>query len=232
MSSDKSDLKKYEKIERPVIEETVIENASQKPSVFENRVLKAIGLKTRLDFVICMIGAVLIAGMIAVAVLLFFGVFATDEAKAASAVYYGRNEPGEIVCKINSTDEQQKELSDNMKLIYRNAKFDFFALSEYDLADTDDTMPLTLSNPSYNDCVIIFTITDGNGKVLYRSLGVESGMMVPNVKFNSPLDYGENDLKLYVTAFTTKEKNGKTEYIKLGNSIANIKINHICEDIG
>lgn len=195
---------------------------------FSRRIYSAIGLKTKTDYVVCMIGAAIIVALIILAVLLFCGVFQSKESVAAMAEYYGRDEPDMSVSLISSTLEEQKIMSDEMKLDFNNAKFDFYSLLEYEYSDAETVMPLSFANPAYNDCILVFTLTDGEGEVLYRSLGVRPGYVISYVSLSRNIPYGENDLNLYVTAF--KEQKGKGDEVKfkkIGNSIATLKLTHV-----
>ena len=81
-------------------------------------------------------------------------------------------------------------MSDEMKLDFDNAKFDFYSMTEYEYSDANPIFPLSLANPSYNDCILVFTITDGDGEILYRSLGVRPGYMLTYVSFSIKIPYG------------------------------------------
>lgn len=202
---------------------------SEKESKLKNsyqKILKSFSVETKSDLIMFYIGAVTVVMLLVITILLPFGVFATEESKAASVSYYGRNEDSESVSEISITEKEQRLLSKETDLIIKNGQFDFYALTEFEIFDNQIYIPMSLSNPSYNDCVLIFTITDGNGKVLYRSLGVEPGKSVTNISFNSNLNYGENVLKLYVAGYKVKDKKDKQTYTKLGNSIANVYVNY------
>ncbi|MBQ7654853.1 MAG: hypothetical protein IJS17_07265 [Clostridia bacterium] len=160
------------------------------------------------------------------AILLFSGVFQTKESRAATVKYYGRDESDLSASLISSTEEEQKIMSDEMQLDFDNARFDFYALTELDYTDANTTLPMSLANPSYNKYVLVFTITNGEGEILYRSLGVRPGYMLTYISLSRNIPYGENELKLYVTAFKEKESKEETTYKKVGNSIATLKLNH------
>lgn len=199
---------------------------NSKNGVF-GKLFETLGLKTKVDYTVCIIGVAIILALLVLAVMLFLGVFKTEEAKAATAVYYGREESDFSVSDISSSLEEQHKMSDDMDLDFDNAKFDFYCVTECEYSDASPLLALSLSNPSYNDYVLVFTITNGEGEVLFRSLGIKPGKMLDYVNFTRNIPYGENELKLYVTAFDTKErKDGTKDYIKVGNSIATMKMTH------
>lgn len=194
---------------------------------FPKKVITVLGLKTKTDYVILMIGTAIIIVLLVLAIMLFCGVFQTKESGAATVSYYGRDESDMSASLISSTEEEQRMMSDEMELDFDNPKFDFYSLTDYEYSDASTIIPLSLSNPSYNKYVLVFTITDGEGEILYRSLGVRPGYVVTYVGFSRNIPYGENDLKMYVTAFKEKDgKNGEKKYSKVGNSIATLKMIH------
>ena len=212
----------------PMIQEQTVkspEKAKSSPS-FLQKAFDMIGLKTKTDYAVCLVGATIIIALVILAILLFCGVFQTKESRAANVSYYGREESDFAVSLISASEEEQKTMSDEMKLDFDNAKFDFYSMTEYEYSDANPIFPLSLANPSYNDCILVFTITDGDGEILYRSLGVRPGYMLTYVSFSRNIPYGENDLKLYVTAFKEKEGKNETKYTKIGNSIATLKMTH------
>lgn len=202
----------------------------------ENRLLssvaRAVNIKTKSDYTVLGIGVILVVLMVVLAVLLFMGVFKTKASVSATAVYYGRDETVENLSEILISEDEQKILSKKTKLDFDNAKFDFYALTEIEYSDSDKLLPLTLSNPSYNECTIIFSIVDGEGNLLYRSLGIKPGYSITNVNFSKNISYGKCELKLYATAFDSEKKKNDKEYYKIGNSIATIKVTHNSDKIG
>ena len=209
-------------------EKTVVKMQNKKTGLL-GKLFDIIGLKTKTDYIVCVIGAVIVLALIVLAILMFLGVFKTDESKAATVNYFGRDESDFAVSVISSSEKEQEEMSDDMGLEYDNAKFDFYCLTEYEYSDSNTLLPLSFANPSYNKYTLVFTLTDGHGEVLYRSLGVKPGFMLTYVNLSRNIPYGENELKLYVTAFDTKEKKDETKYYKVGNSIATVKLKHFAE---
>ena len=202
-----------------IVKESKIKSSYQK-------ILKSFSVESKSDLIMFYVGVVIIVMLFVIAILLPFRVFATEESKAANASYYGRNESSESISDISINEKEQRLLSKDTDVVIKNGRFDFFALTEFEIFDDQTYIPMSLSNPSYNDCVLIFTLTDGNGKVIYRSLGVEPGKSITNVNLNTKLNYGENILKLYIAGYKVKNKKDKQTYTKLGNSIANIYVHY------
>lgn len=216
--------------EKSNTDEMTLEN--EKENRFLSSIAKAVNIKTKSDYIVLGIGVILVVSMVVLAALLFMGVFKTKASVSATAVYYGRDEAVENLSKISISEDEQKILSKKTKLDFDNAKFDFYALTEIEYSDSDKLLPLTLSNPSYNECTIIFSIVDGEGNLLYRSLGIKPGYSITNVNFSKNISYGKCELKLYATAFDGEKKTNDNGYYKIGNSIATIEVTHNSDKIG
>ena len=217
--------KEEQKIQPPKKEETV------KRVIEESEIKNVFSLKDKINsmdrskLAYIVFATAITVLLVILAVLLLCGVFATDELKAATVVYYGRNESENTVSVISSDEEAQKDYVKGTKASGYTGRFDFYAQTEINLNDDGDLAPLSISNPTYNDCTIIVTITNGDGKVLYRSLGIKPGQYINSVSFNNGLNYGENNLKIYVTAFEGDGgKNGRS-FKRIGNQFVDLKVN-------
>ena len=84
--------------------------------------------------------------------------------------------------------------------------------------DDFSTEDLCFGNPKSNDCILIATVYDSDGEVLYRSLGLESGREINKAKLFKELSYGVHDVKVAVNAYD------KATNKKIGTKYAKIKI--------
>ena len=167
-------------------------------------------------------GAAIILVLIVFSVLLLCGVFSSPETRAATVTYAGRNEEEIFVRNITLDEEKQHLRSKEMNVGGNKGKFGFYCNNDLNLNYTDKRLPVSFSNPSYNDCTLICTVTDGCGKILYRSLGIEPGKCINNIDIHNDLNIGENKLKLYVTAFEN-EGDGKS-FVKIGNLFTSLNV--------
>ena len=132
---------------------------------------------------------------------------------------------------IQISSEQQSTYVEAMKVKGNKNKFSFYANTEIAVSKPDSAVPIAFSNPSFNDSVLLCQIVDSDGVIVFRSLGVVPGKYITNVKFSDYLDYGENELTMYVTAFRAVESENGVAFEQVGKQKTDIKI--VCgEDYG
>lgn len=133
------------------------------------------------------------------------------------AEYNGRIESEAVAEKSVFNLQQQRIMIDSLKT--RGSKsFDFYFNSVINIDDESATENLRFGNPNSNTTVLIATVYDDSGEILYRSLGLESGKEINKVQFFEELSYGVHDAKVCVNAY-----DGKT-FEKIGTKYAKIKL--------
>lgn len=141
--------------------------------------------------------------------------FANVPAEIRNYEYEGRTETGAVVGESAFNSQQISVFTDTLKS-HGSRKFKFYINSRIHIDDDGKTSDLCLGNPSENGCVIIATIFDKDGKILYRSLGLEPGCELNNVTFFEKLPYGTHNVKVCANAYdaASHEKIG-TRYAKI-----------------
>lgn len=130
--------------------------------------------------------------------------------------YKGRLET-EIELSDNTFKAQQKDFLKNLE-IRGSKKFDFYINPVISIEDDGLTHNLFFGNPEENDCILIATIFDGSGKVVYRSLGLVDGKEIDDAKMFESLKYGMHEVKVAVNAYD------KETHSKIGTRYAEIKL--------
>lgn len=128
--------------------------------------------------------------------------------------YVGRAE-SENTAKISEFNNVQKQALIDATEAKGSGKFDFYISKTIYIDDDFSTSDLCLGNPN-DDCVIVATIYDSHGDVLYRSLGIEPGREISAASLFDEISYGEHKLKVCVNAYdgNSLEKIG-TKYAKI-----------------
>lgn len=98
--------------------------------------------------------------------------------------------------------------------------FEFYFNTNVTLDGNGETKNLRFGNPQGNDCILVATVYDEDGRVLYRSLGLEEGKEINSTKFFEEISYGTHDVKVAVNAYDS-ETNEKiaTKYAKIKLSV-------------
>ncbi len=179
---------------------------------------------TKKDIIIIAVAVVTFAALIALIVKFVPAMFASD---SVPEIYTGRDyESSELgVGIISITDEQQMEYVKQTNAKGNTRAFKFYANTEMQILTSTSSLPISVANPTSSRVVLLFTLVDENGAMLYRSRGITPGQYLNNITLYKPLEYGDNELTLYVSAFSAEEgKDGGTEYKKEGTQRAKIKI--------
>lgn len=113
---------------------------------------------------------------------------------------------------------QQKDIFIETLDAHGSRKFEFYINSTIPVGDNGKIDELCFGNPSDNDCILVATVFDSDGKVLYRSLGLESGMEINSATLFEEVPYGTHKVKVAVNAYDKKT------YEKIGTKYANIKL--------
>lgn len=151
------------------------------------------------------------------AVSLSQSVFMNVPAEIKSTEFNGRIESEAVAEKSVFNSLQQQVFIDSLKA-KGNKNFKFYINSVIKVDDDFTADELCLGNPSENDCILIATIYDSDGQVLYRSLGIEPGTEINRAKLFTELSYGVHDVKVAVNAYD------KNNYNKIGTQYAKIKL--------
>jgi cell division protein FtsL len=84
--------------------------------------------------------------------------------------------------------------------------FKFFARDQLVFNEWYEESAFTFGNVSSNNCILIASILDKDGNLLYRSRGLEPGKLIPRIKLFQELPYGSYDAMLVVAAYDAKTK--------------------------
>ncbi len=128
--------------------------------------------------------------------------------------YNGRVEIQAQLPKLS--ESQQTLLSDELDAA-GSGKFDFYIKPEIRFED-GETDGLCFGNPN-ESCVLVATVFDENGEVLYRSLGLESGKEINKAKLFKSISFGRHEVRVAVNAYDPDTNK------KIGTKYADIVIN-------
>lgn len=125
-----------------------------------------------------------------------------------------------VTAKPSAFSENQQAMFIASMGAHGTDDFDFYFNTNVILDDSGETENLRFGNPQGNDCVLVATVFDKDGKVLYRSLGLEAGKEINSAKFFEEIEFGTHDVKVAVNAYDT-ETNEKiaTKYAKIKLSV-------------
>lgn len=144
-------------------------------------------------------------------------VFRNVPSEIRATEFNGRIE-SEAIAKESIFNTQQQQVFVEALKARGSRNFSFYFNTTVDVGDDFSTENLCFGNPKTNDCILIATVYDGKGNVLYRSLGLEPGREINCVKLFSELSYGVHDAKVAVNAYDRKTNE------KIGTKYAKIKI--------
>lgn len=200
-------------------------NKSKKENKISKRLKKTNFSKIKLtkkNIAILVVAVLTFVALIAVLVKVVPPMLAADN---IPEVYTGRDYLDSETGIISINDEQQQANIKSTKAKGNTRKFSFYANTEMQIASPDSTLPISVANPTSGQCVLLFTLADEDGRMLYRSLGITPGKYINNISLTNPLEYGENKLTIYVSAFkAVDDANGAAEYEMLGTQRATIKV--------
>lgn len=131
--------------------------------------------------------------------------------------YNGRIESETVAYPSVFNKQQQQVFIDSLKSS-GSRKFEFYINSVVSVDDNAETKNLSFGNPESSRYTLIATIYDKDGKIIYRSLGLESGKEINSAKMFMDLPFGLQDVKVAVNAYD-KETNKK-----IGTRFAKIKL--------
>ncbi len=174
---------------------------------------------TKKNIIIALVAVVTLAALISVLSVVNIG--KTDY---SPSVYGGRNFADDEVGVIAISQEQQEEFIKNTKAKGNTRKFSFYANTAMEVSKPDSLLPVSIANPSTSEEILLCTIVNENGVIVYRSLGIIPGRYVSNVRLSQYLDYGKNELTLYVSAFKAEGEGDTLTYKKLGTQTAEIEV--------
>ena len=181
---------------------------------------------TKTHIIIAVVAVVTIAALIAV-----LSVVLVRDAENFPAIYSGRNFASDEVGTIAIPDEQQQKYVKDTAAKGDTRKFSFYTNTEISVSKQDSLVPIAFSNPSAGKHILLCSIVNEDGVVVYRSLGLAPGQYVSNVRFSQYLKYGTNELTMYVSAFETTKEDDEMFYDKVGTQKVKLKV--VCgEDYG
>ena len=142
----------------------------------------------------------------------------------APAIYSGRNFDSSEVAFIAISDEKQHEYIDGMKVKGNTSKFSFYCNTEISVSKQDSLVPIAFSNPTMSENILLCTIVNEDGVIVYRSLGVVPGRFITNVRFSQYLKFGMNEFTMYVSAFEPTKDSDEILYNRVGTQKVKIKV--------
>lgn len=122
------------------------------------------------------------------------------------------------VAKESAFNAKQREIFIETLDAHGSGKFEFYINSSIPVGDDGVIDELCFGNPEENNCILVATVFDSDGEVLYRSLGLESGTEINDAKLFKEIPYGTHKVKVAVNAYD-KETNEK-----IGTKYARIKL--------
>lgn len=112
-----------------------------------------------------------------------------------------------------------EEVKQRVKDTDRNGQksaFGYFCEEELSLRNSTQYGALIFGNPESNDCDLVATILDKDGRLLYRSDGIAPGKYLSQIRLMDGLDAGEHTCRLYVVGFDREtRKPVGVQYTKL-----------------
>ncbi len=191
----------------------------EKKNIFSKFNFKKIKL-TKKNVIIALVAIVTLAALISV-----LSVIQIGKTDYSPAIYSGKSFEDSEVGVISISDEKQSELIKKTDASGNTSKFSFYANTVMTVTSPDSSLPITIANPTTSDKIILCTIVNDDGVIVYRSLGILPGRFLNKVKLSQYLDYGKNELTLYVSAFKTSEAGSELTYKKVGTQKAKLEVN-------
>lgn len=109
-----------------------------------------------------------------------------------------------LVAKPSAFSESQQKMFIDSVNAHGTDSFRFYINTDITVDDNGETDNLRFGNPNQNGCVLVATVFDDDGKILYRSLGLEEGKEINSAKFFEEISYGTHDVKVAVNAYDSK----------------------------
>lgn len=134
------------------------------------------------------------------------------------AIEFNGRAESEAVAEESVFNAQQQQVFIDALKARGSRRFQFYFNSVVNVGDDFSTDDLCFGNPKSNDCILIATVYNSDGEVLYRSLGLEPGREINKAKLFTELSYGVHDVKVAVNAYD------KATNKKIGTKYAKIKI--------
>lgn len=141
--------------------------------------------------------------------------FLNVPAEIRNLEFNGRLESS-LVAKDSAFNSQQRQVFIESLDTHGSSKFDFYINSAIPVGDNGEIEELCFGNPNDEDIILVATVFDKEGEVLYRSLGLEKGKEINEVKLFQEVAYGTHKVKVAVNAYDreTNEKIG-TKYARI-----------------
>lgn len=141
--------------------------------------------------------SIIIAVISVVALLMSLRFTVPDE---AIVEYKGRNLPDSYSVLVTDDLVTQYELTDKMERKGDTKKFRYYAAKSIVFPEKYSTATLNLVNVFDNECVLIASVVDEGGTVIYQSLGLQAGRCLSDITVTK-LPYGTHEMKLVVAAY-------------------------------
>ncbi len=134
--------------------------------------------------------------------------FATayDIPQAALQEYAGVNEDERDIRDINIGINEQLERAKELKVKGDKKAFKFFVKDKLVFNEWYEESTFSFGSVSTNECVLIVSMLDKDGNLLYRSKGLEANKLIPRIKLFYEIPYGTYDVTLVVAGYDPKTK--------------------------
>ncbi|MBR3835755.1 MAG: hypothetical protein IKJ69_03070 [Clostridia bacterium] len=145
--------------------------------------------------------------------------FVNVPSEIRSLTYSGRVESS-LTAKPSAFSQSQQAMFIDSVRAHGPGDFDFYINTSITLDDNAETTTLRFGNPRGNGCILVATVYDDDGRILYRSLGLEEGKEINTARFFEEIEYGTHDVKVAVNAYDA-ETNEKiaTKYARIKLSV-------------
>ena len=133
--------------------------------------------------------------------------------------FSGRIESG-LTAKPSAFSESQQAMFIDSTSARGTDEFQFYFNTNVVIDDNGKTENLRFGNPQGNDYILVATVYDDDGRVLYRSLGLDEGKEINSARFFEEIAFGTHDVKVAVNAYNgeTNEKIA-TKYAEITLSV-------------
>lgn len=101
---------------------------------------------------------------------------------------------------------EQAERVEGMKRHGKKKAFDYFCNETLEFDSASSYGSVLFANVECNDCILVFTIKDEDGNMLFRSGGIEPGKYVSQLRLYNRLEVGTHPARLFVTGYDRETK--------------------------
>ena len=114
---------------------------------------------------------------------------------------YGGSLQKECLFDLTIDAESVRKYVREMDRHGQTRKFAFFCNDTLAPDTMNGLCAIMFGSPDTNDCILILSIYDENGDMLYRSDGVEPGKYISQIRLVTDMENGAHTCRAYVTAY-------------------------------